>query len=520
MIQNERDIRHEHVLRVARQMMTAARTAPKGKGVDIIELALVDGNELKLLSDFMIAMVEEHGMKFFLRDAANILQTECVILIGTREQAQGLNCGHCGFDTCAGRTADVPCALNSIDVGIAVGSACATAADCRVDTRVMFSAGLAAQRLGWLGTCRQVMAIPVSASSKNPFFDRKTPTDTVTKFLPAEWYPQSGIQLTWPHAGTDWAYMLDEVQECFVHIAREIAQREQLLIVTPDPEAVRKQIEATVNMANVRFFCCETNDTWARDHGGITMITPEGPMVLDFTFNGWGKKFEAELDNRITRQLSDAGMLKGTYIDKLGFVLEGGSFESDGMGTLLTTSECLLAPHRNQPMNHADIELYLRSVFQLERVLWLDHGYLAGDDTDSHVDTLARFCSPDTIAYVQCTDRDDEHYEALHAMEQQLHTFQTLKGEPYRLLALPMADKIEEDGERLPATYANFLILNQAVLYPTYNQPDNDRKASEVLQQAFPGYEIVGIDCRALIKQHGSLHCVTMQYPKGVISGE
>ena len=173
MIQNERASRHEHVLDVARQMMTAARTAPKGKGVDIIEIAMVTGDDLKVLSDKMVAMVEEHGMKFFLRDAANILQAECVIIIGTREQAQGLNCGHCGYPTCAGRLEGVPCAVNSVDVGIAIGSACATAADLRVDTRVMFSAGLAAQRLNWLKDCKMVMAIPVSASSKNPFFDRK-----------------------------------------------------------------------------------------------------------------------------------------------------------------------------------------------------------------------------------------------------------------------------------------------------------------------------------------------------------
>ena len=173
MIQNERASRHEHVLDVARQMMTAARTAPKGKGVDIIEIAMVTGDDLKVLSDKMVAMVEEHGMKFFLRDAANILQAECVIIIGTREQAQGLNCGHCGYPTCAGRPEGVPCAVNSVDVGIAIGSACATAADLRVDTRVMFSAGLAAQQLEWLLGCRSVYAIPVSASTKNPFFDRK-----------------------------------------------------------------------------------------------------------------------------------------------------------------------------------------------------------------------------------------------------------------------------------------------------------------------------------------------------------
>lgn len=336
--------------------------------------------------------------------------------------------------------------------------------------------------------------------------------------LPAEWYPQSGIQLTWPHAGTDWAYMLPEVQECFKNIAREIAKRELLLIITPEPEVVKQQIAPAVNMANVRFLECETNDTWARDHGAITMIDKGTPSLLDFTFNGWGLKFASGLDNQITRCAVKAGVLKGNYVNRLGFVLEGGSIESDGMGTLLTTSECLLSPNRNGHLNQVEIEEYLKSTFNMQKILWLDHGYLVGDDTDSHIDTLARFCSTDTIAYVKCGNKEDEHYEALHAMEEQLKTFRTLGGMPYRLLALPMADKIEENGERLPATYANFLILNDAVLYPTYNQQENDRKAKEVLQQAFPQHEIIGIDCRALIRQHGSLHCVTMQYPKGVIN--
>ena len=173
MIINERESRHEQALNVARQMMTAARTAPKGKGVDIIEVALVTDEDIKKLSEQLISLSEEKGMKFFLRDADNILSAECVLLIGTRELAQGLNCGHCGFPTCAERSVGVPCAINSVDVGIAIGSACATAADHRVDTRVMFSAGLAAQRLDILKGCKQVFAIPVSASSKNPFFDRK-----------------------------------------------------------------------------------------------------------------------------------------------------------------------------------------------------------------------------------------------------------------------------------------------------------------------------------------------------------
>lgn len=342
-------------------------------------------------------------------------------------------------------------------------------------------------------------------------------SDTFNAVLPAEWAPQSGIQLTWPHAGTDWAHMLTEVQACFAAIAREIAQRELLLIVTPEPEEVKKQISATVNMQNVRFMECETNDTWARDHGAITMLDAEGASLLDFMFNGWGLKFASDKDNLITRQAVESGFLNGRYVNRLGFVLEGGSIESDGLGTLLTTSECLLSPNRNGQMSRDEIEDYLCSVFHLKQVLWLDHGYLAGDDTDSHVDTLARLCSPDTIAYVQCTDTQDEHYEALHQMEEQLKTFRTLNGNPYRLLALPMVDKIEEEGERLPATYANFLIMNDAVLYPTYRQPENDQRAKEVLQEAFPEYEIVGIDCRTLIKQHGSLHCVTMQYPAGVL---
>lgn len=335
--------------------------------------------------------------------------------------------------------------------------------------------------------------------------------------LPAEWAPQSGVQLTWPHAGTDWAYMLDEVQACFLRIAREIAARQRLLIVTPDPDDVKRQMAGTVRMDNVRLVQCPTNDTWARDHGAITLLCDGQPRLLDFKFNGWGLKFAADKDNLITRRLVEAGALHGAYENRLGFVLEGGSIESDGCGTLLTTSECLLSPNRNGQMTQAEIDAYLRRTFGVRQVLWLDYGYLAGDDTDSHIDTLARLCPQDTIAYVKCTDPQDEHYEALGRMEAQLRTFRTPGGMPYRLLPLPMADAVVEDGERLPATYANFLVLNTAVLYPTYDQPDNDRRAAGVLAQAFPGREVVGLDCRALIRQHGSLHCVTMQYPEEVI---
>ena len=336
-------------------------------------------------------------------------------------------------------------------------------------------------------------------------------------YLPAEWHLQSGVQIAWPHACTDWADMLEEVQECFKNIAKEISKRESLLIVTPEPEIVREQIASVANMGNIQFFECDLNDTWARDHGAITLIENGQPSLVDFAFNGWGLKYAADKDNQITRKAVAAGKLKGKYVNRLNFVLEGGSIESDGMGTLLTTSHCLLSPNRNAQLDKLEIEHYLCKNLHVQRVLWIDYGYLEGDDTDAHVDTLVRFCSPDAIAYVQCCNKADIHYDSLHAMEEQLKTFKTLKGEPYLLLPLPMPDPVVVNGERLPATYANFLILNSAILYPTYGQEENDLKAKNVLQSAFPACEIVGIDCRALIKQHGSLHCVTMQYPVGVL---
>lgn len=337
--------------------------------------------------------------------------------------------------------------------------------------------------------------------------------------LPAEWHKQSFIQLTWPHAGTDWGYMLAEVEACYLELAREIASRQPLLLVAAEfPEA----LQHFEWKHRIRFVKSPINDTWARDHSFITLLTDDGePLLADFCFNGWGMKFAAGKDNLINTHVYRSGWLNGTYLDCRNFVLEGGSIESDGEGTLLTTSQCLLAPNRNDTLTRAEIEAYLKNRFGLRQVLWLDYGYLAGDDTDSHIDTLARLCPDSTIAYVKCTDATDEHFAALQAMEEQLRSFRTPDGKPYRLLPLPMPDAIyDEEGLRLPATYANFLVMNEAVLYPTYGQPVHDREAASVLADAFPGREVVGIDCRALIRQHGSLHCVTMQYPDTTMKTE
>lgn len=335
--------------------------------------------------------------------------------------------------------------------------------------------------------------------------------------FPAEWHPQSAVQLTWPHEDTDWQPILDEVIPCFVSIAREIVKHGILLIVCRDIDKVKRQL-GSVNEQNIHFHALDSNDTWARDHGAISVFINDEPVIYDFMFNGWGLKFAANKDNLITRRLHENNAFASSvdYVNCLNFVLEGGSLESDGKGTLLTTYTCLGAPNRNDTLDQTAIERQLRDKFGLSRVLWLYHGYLAGDDTDSHVDTLARFCDEQTIAYVACYDPEDEHYEELNAMKAELQRFRTDKGMPYRLIPLPMAEKVEWNGERLPATYANFLIINGAVLMPFYDSP-MDMVAQEQLKGAFPDREVIGVNCLPLIKQHGSLHCVTMQYPEGFI---
>ena len=321
--------------------------------------------------------------------------------------------------------------------------------------------------------------------------------------LPAEWEPQEGVQLTWPHARTDWTPMLDEITAVYHQMAREIAELERLMVVAPE--------DAAYDMLRI---VCDTNDTWARDHGFISLVDDQGHRrLLDYCFNGWGEKFPAGLDNAINRRLYDLGEITGEYVDCLDFVLEGGSIESDGKGTVFTTSSCLLAPHRNQPLTKAQIEERLKHDLCAERILWIDYGHLTGDDTDGHIDTLVRICPDDTIIYVGCDDPEDEQYEDLRRMEAQLTTFRTLDGRPYRLKKLPLPRPIYEDDDRLPATYANFLVINGAVLCPTYGQSDLDDEALCTIGEAFPGRDIIGIDCRPVIRQHGSLHCCTMQYP-------
>ncbi len=348
-----------------------------------------------------------------------------------------------------------------------------------------------------------------------------------TYYLPSEWQKQIAVQLTWPHAKTDWAPYLEDIVRMEVRMADEITKREDLIIATPEKDAVRGLLKAQLTeqqFNRVKIVEMPTDDTWARDHGAITLLPrPENKaktrkaILLDFCFNGWGKKFPAENDNRITQNLNSSGVFEAYYNyemkDHLDFVLEGGSIESDGKGTFFTTSQCLLAPNRNQPLSKEGIEDYLKKVLCAERIVWLDYGNLIGDDTDGHIDTIVRIAPNDTILYVKCDDDKDEQFEDFDALEKQLQVLRTKEGKPYRLLPLPMPKAMYDDGDRLPATYANFLIINGAVLVPTYNQPELDKKALEIIQEAFPDREIIGIDAQVAVRQHGSLHCLTMQFP-------
>ncbi len=312
--------------------------------------------------------------------------------------------------------------------------------------------------------------------------------------LPAEWESQSAVLLVWPHERSDWSAVLAEARHAVHTIVKAIERFQPVILIRPDKWDV------------------PTNDTWARDFGPITIEEDGKPVLLDFTFTGWGGKFEAEKDNSVSRTLHAAGAFGATPIRAVDLILEGGSIESDGQGTLLTTTECLLNPNRNPHLSKRQIEEQLKSELGASTILWLEHGYLAGDDTDAHIDTLARLCPDKTIVYVSCNDPTDEHFASLKAMEQELKQFAG-----YRLLPLPWPSaKFDSEGHRLPATYANYLVINGAVLVPTYNDPA-DAQALDVVGTAFADREIIGIDCSTLILQHGSLHCMTMQIPEGVV---
>ena len=336
--------------------------------------------------------------------------------------------------------------------------------------------------------------------------------------FPAEWETQSAILVAWPHAGTDWAERLPSVEASYVALVSAITRFEPAIICVADEYIEARAIALLAGQADssrLRFVRLPYDDTWLRDSGPITLRDSDGFRLLDFHFTAWGGKFEAGMDDRLVSALSDHGVFGSTPRQRIDFALEGGAIETDGQGTLLSTWRCL---HERHPsLDRALMSAQLAQWLQLDRVLWLDHGYLEGDDTDAHIDTLARFASEDSIVYQGCQESQDAHFVELQAMAAELGALKRRDGQSYRLFELPWPQPIVDQGRRLAASYANFLIVNGAVLMPTYDDPA-DQAAARVLREAFPGREIVQVPCRALIWQNGSLHCLTMQLPQGVVA--
>ena len=337
--------------------------------------------------------------------------------------------------------------------------------------------------------------------------------------FPAEWEPQSAVLIAWPHAETDWADRLGEVEETYIALVAAITRFEPVMICVADDDlqiyAEARLRSARVDLSRVRFLTVAYDDTWLRDSGPITLRHEGGFRLLDFRFTGWGGKFEASRDDQLVERLHEAGTFLKSDRQPIDFALEGGAIETDGAGTLLSTWQCL---HERHPgLGREEISARLAGWLHQDRVLWLDHGYLEGDDTDAHIDTLARFAGPDAIVFQACDDPQDAHYEELQAMARDIAALRTVDGQPYRQFPLPWARPILDEGRRLAASYANYLIVNGAVLIPAYGD-EADARAQAVLAQAYPDREIVAVPCRPLIWQNGSLHCLTMQLPLGVVA--
>lgn len=338
--------------------------------------------------------------------------------------------------------------------------------------------------------------------------------------FPAEWEISGPVLMALPHSATDWNYMLNEVLQCYASIIRTL-NRERVRIIL----LCHNVAEADLLLCDLSWpellvkIEMDFNDTWTRDYGPLQVIRFGRRRILNFGFNGWGLKFAADKDNLVNLHLRELGVIPDDeYRNESDFVLEGGSIESDGRGTILTTTRCLTSPNRNGGKTKQEINEILRQRLGAEHVLWLDYGALTGDDTDSHIDTLARMAPGNTILFTGCRNVDDEHFEELLKMRAQLTLFRTPEGDPYNLVELPLPDPIyDADGERLPATYANYLIAKGKIFMPTYAQPANDMLAQQTIKVAFPDYKVIPVDCRALIRQHGSLHCATMGAAIGAI---
>ncbi len=337
--------------------------------------------------------------------------------------------------------------------------------------------------------------------------------------LPAEWEPQSAVMLTWPHKNSDWQDRLEAIEQVYMQICKTIASYQHCIIVCLD-ETHQKHIKSCLNsidtnVQNCIFYICKSNDTWCRDYAALTTLNSEQLTLNNFIFNGWGNKYDASFDNAMTQSLYDIGMFETNNVNNHDFVLEGGSIETDGQGALLTTAACLMKRHTDK--TREEINNYLNTSFGTNHILWLEHGSLSGDDTDCHIDNLARFSDPTNIIYAACDNPDHPDFAPLESMKAELEKLKKADGTPYKLIAIPVPEPIYDEEKLLPASYVNFLIINDAVLVPVFGQ-ESDAYALKTIQNCFPDREIIGIMATALIQQYGGIHCATMQFPEGTIN--
>jgi agmatine/peptidylarginine deiminase len=338
----------------------------------------------------------------------------------------------------------------------------------------------------------------------------------MTRF-PAEWEPQAAVLIAWPHATGDFQNRLASVEQSYYFISQTISHYQPLIIVCRDDSHQQHITELLSGTKNIHFIQARVNDIWVRDTAFLTVEEDGQPLLLNFRFNGWGAKYPHQYDNALNQRLLANTPFQQVKHRPVDFILEGGSVESDGLGTLMTTRQCLLNPNRNNGLTQYEIERRLAHYLGCQRFLWVDQTNLSGDDTDAHIDTLARFCTEDTIAYTSCNNPNDSHFASLKNMAAQLQTFRTPNDKPYQLIPLPMPAPIyDETGQQLPANYANFLLLNGAVMVPVYDDPMDDI-ALQRLAGCFPGRELIATPCRPLVHQYGSLHCMTMQFPAGAV---
>jgi len=342
----------------------------------------------------------------------------------------------------------------------------------------------------------------------------KTPRELGYRF-PAEWEPHSGTWLSYPHNEESWPGKIHTIFPYYHQFIRQLAEGETVHLIVNDAETLNRlpeQLETGgVNLQALRLHLMQTNDAWCRDHGPAFLVNPnaEQPkLIVNWIYNGWGGKYAADLDTTIPLRIAQ---MTGRPCVHPGIVMEGGSVDFNGKGTILTTTSCLLHPNRNPGLSQETIERYLLEYYGAEQVLWLGEG-IEGDDTDGHVDDLTRFVNADTVVTVVEHNRADANYTPLMENLQKLRSFRLPNGKPLNVVELPMPDPLYHQGQRLPASYANFYIANAGVIVPTF-RCHQDEQALDILTACFPMKPVIGIDSTEIIWGLGSWHCLSQQEP-------